>query len=57
MTPKEYWHRRAQDWPTGEQNAEGFPERKLSKQEEQKINKFVHDMMRDYERKHPRKNN
>jgi hypothetical protein len=41
MTPKEYWHRRAQDWPTAEQKAADFPERKLSAKERQKIKDFA----------------
>lgn len=55
MTPKEYWHRRAQDWPTGEQNAEGFPKRKLSAKEEQKIKKMVHDVVENYYKNHSKK--
>lgn len=56
MTPKEYWHRRAQDWPTAAQNARGVPNRKLSAKEEQKIKKMVHDVVENYYKRHAKKN-
>jgi hypothetical protein len=46
MTPEEYWHRRAADWPTAEQNARGLPKRKLSKKEREKRDRAVKDILK-----------
>lgn len=47
MTLEGYWKKRAADWPTAEQNAKGYPKRKISKQEQKKIDQAVKDVHED----------